>query len=285
VTGPPAEDGRHAPRFARLRQVAKSIPPLYWSVGAIRYLQFRRDLRTREREYAARADHRNPPPMLRYRVHRSFDERGYEAMGHSLAEAIVGCLREEHVELEGREVLDFACGPGRVIRDFHAMVPSARLTGSDIDAEAIGWANSHLGDIAKFRTNGCTPPTGFEEAMFDIVYCISLFTHLDESSQYAWLAELSRLLRPGGVLLTSVHGDAASGPCTRYERAALERDGIVFRVDHKGRFKLDGLPDFYQTTFHTRRYIERHWTRHFDLRAYREGGLHGHQDLVLLAKR
>jgi ubiquinone/menaquinone biosynthesis C-methylase UbiE len=161
----------------------------------------------------------------------------------------------------------------------------APLTGSDIDAEAIAWAQENLGEIAAFHLNGSTPPTVFRDASFDVIYCSSLFTHLDEASQDAWLAELARVLRPSGVLLTTVHGRAASGPCTERERALLERDGIVFRVDHKGRFKLDGLPDSYQTTYHTRAYIERHWTRDFDMRAYREGGIHGHQDIVLLSRR
>lgn len=271
---------------SRLREFAKAIPPLYWSVGALRYLRFRRELDAYERAYAAEAgEHRNPPPMLRYRVHRSFDERSYEEMGRVLAGAIIECLRNAHVNPEHRDVLDFACGPGRVIRDFHARVPSARLTGSDIDAEAIAWAQANLGDIAAFHLNGIKPPTGFADASFDIVYCISLFTHLDETLQDIWLAELAHLLRPGGVLLTTVHGRAASAPCTERERALLERNGIVFRVDRKGRFKLDGLPDSYQTTYHTRAYIERHWKRYFEIRTYLEGGVHGHQDIVLLAKR
>lgn len=222
--------------------------------------------------------------MLRYRVHRSFDERGYEEMGRVVADAIVDMLRSEHVDLEGRDVLDFACGPGRVIRDFHQLVPTARLTGSDVDHEAIDWARANLSDVASFHLNPSAPPTAFANASFDIIYSISLFTHLDEVSQDAWLEELARLLRPGGVLLTSVHGRPAQASCTGREHDELERHGIAFRVDRKGRFKLDGLPDFYQTTFHARAYVERHWTRFLDLRAYREGGIHGLQDLVLLAK-
>lgn len=253
-------------------------------MGAVRYLAFRRELGNRQREYDAQSVRRNPPPMLRYRVHRSFDEHGYEEMGRVVAQTIVDILRSEHVELDGRDVLDFACGPGRVIRDFHRLVPTARLTGSDIDRDAIDWARANMGDVASFHLNHSEPSTEFADASFDIIYCISLFTHLDEASQDAWLGELARLLRPGGVLLTSVHGRPTLASCTDRERAELGRRGIAFRVDRKGRFKLDGLPDFCQTTFHTRAYIERHWTSFFNLRAYREGGIHGHQDLVLLAK-
>ena len=248
-------------------------------------MRFRRELSRHQREYREQTEPRNPPPMLRYRVHHSFDEHSYEEMGAYLAKTIVDTLRNAGVDLDDREVLDFACGPGRVIRDFHRLVPAARLTGTDIDGEAIGWARSNLGHVAEFCLNRETPPTMFADASFDVIYSISLFTHLDESSQDAWLKELSRLLRSGGLLLTTVHGRFAAGSCTDQERAELSRAGMAFRVDRKGRFKLDGLPDFYQTTFHTREYVERHWSQFLDVLSYAEGGVHEHQDLILLVKR
>lgn len=266
------------------RGTAKSIPPLYWAVGLLRYLRFRRELRQYQEAYAAQDAHHNPPPMLRYRVHRGFDEDGYSEMGRVLARVIVDALQRQQMALDHLDVLDFACGPGRVIRDFHRLVPGARLVGSDIDSEAIEWTRANLADIGSFHVNAVVTPTDFVNDAFDVIYSISLFTHLDEASQDAWLQELVRLLRPGGVLVTTVHGRAAMASCTLAERAELERDGIAFRVDRKGRFKLDGLPDFYQTTFHSRAYIERHWTQFLDLKEYREGGIHGHQDLVVLAK-
>ena len=102
-----------------------------------------------------------------------------------------------------------------------------------------------------------TPPTRYPAAFFDVVYSVSLFTHLDEPSQDQWLEELARILKPGGVLLVTTHGKFALESCTDAEIGELDRRGIVYRVDRKGRFKLDGLPDFYQTTFHMREYVSR----------------------------
>jgi hypothetical protein len=56
-------------------------------------------------------------------------------------------------------------------------------------------------------------------------------------------------------------------------------------VGHKGRFKLDGLPQRYQTSFHTREYVGRVWGHWFDILEHAEGGLHGHQDVVVLRPR
>jgi len=266
------------------RQFAKSIPPLYWLGGLWNYLMFRNALRAYQREYCRHATHRSPPPMLRYRVHRALDEASYLEAGRLIAEAIIGILRDNGISPEGRDVLDFACGPGRVIANFHLLEPRARLMGSDIDREAIEWARINLGDSASFHVNGISPPTEIPDESFDIIYSISLFTHLDEARQDVWLTKLARLLRPGGVLLTTTHGLLAMDSCSQDELDELNERGIAFRVDRKGRFKLDGLPDFYQTTFHTREYIAQHWTRFLELQAYREGGIGNHQDVVLLKK-
>lgn len=120
--------------------------------------------------------------------------------------------------------------------------------------------------------------------MFDAIYCVSLFTHLDEPAQDKWLAELARILKPGGIFVTTTHGRLATSSCTLAELADLQRDGIVFRVDRKGRFKVDGLPDFYQTTFHTADYVKAHWGRFLPVAAYNEGGIAGHQDIVVMRK-
>lgn len=267
-----------------LRNCLKSIPLLYWAVGWVRYLQFRQALKRYQFEYDAQPAQVQPPPMLRYRVHGVLDESSYVEAGRNIALAMVEILRDAGVPLAGRDVLDFACGPGRVISYFHKLVPDARLAGSDLDREAIDWARANLGKVASFHCNDADPPTAFDDGSFDVIYSISLFTHLNAAAQDFWLQEFARLLRPGGVLLATIHGRLAMASCTHAERTVLDREGIAFRVDRKGRFKLDGLPDFYQTTFHTRDYVERHWAQFLNLQTYREGGIGNHQDVVLLAK-
>ena len=49
-----------------------------------------------------------------------------------------------------------------------------------------------------------------------------------------------------------------------------------------GRFKLDGLPDFYQDTHHSRAYIEDTWSKYFTIIGYVERGMNKHQDAVIL---
>ena len=265
-----------------LRKLARKVAPLYWLVGYVRYLKFRRSLQRANLVYADGGSPTLPPPMLRYRVHGALDESGYTHVGRSIASCLVQCVQSRAIATNDSAILDFACGPGRVAVELKKLIPACRLYGSDIDSEAIAWAQGHLPDVGEFATNEATPPTRYANDSLDVIYCISLFTHLDEPTQNLWLAELARILKPGGTLITSIHGKFAHASCTADELTQLDRNGIAFRVDRKGQFKLDGLPDFYQTTFHTRAYIAREWNKLFEVVDHIEGGLDQHQDLVIL---
>jgi len=105
-----------------------------------------------------------------------------------------------------------------------------------------------------------TPPLPYPAAHFDVIYCLSVFTHLDERMQDAWLAELDRILEPGGVLLLTVYSEAATGVLGADGQEMLRDFGFV----HKRSSKLRGLlPDWYQTTFHSREYMVRRLSQWF----------------------
>ncbi|MEO8809644.1 MAG: class I SAM-dependent methyltransferase [Rhodanobacter sp.] len=268
---------------SRVRRAAKRIAPLYWLGGAMNYAGFRVQLARANRTDPGAASGL-PPPMLRYRVHRAFDSASYLENGRSIAQSLVDVLRAHAVALKNLSILDFACGPGRVISELAHATESCTLYGSDIDSQAIAWASDNLSSFARFSTNATSAPTDYASGMFDVIYSVSLFTHLDVSAQDEWLAEMQRLLKPGGMLLATTHGRFTTDSCTPAELDHLRRDGVVYRTDHKGRFKVDGLPDFYQTTFHTADYVKRHWGRFFSVIDHIEGGLNGHQDIVVMRK-
>jgi SAM-dependent methyltransferase len=265
-----------------VRELARRIGPLYQLVGLARYVRFRARLAIENRRYRTQGTD-SPPPLLRFRVHGAFEEDVYHQAGRVIADCVVAAWRR-HLPVADARVLDFGCGPGRVAVKVKELMPECRISGSDIDAEAIAWAQRNLANVGEFSVNDPSPPARFGDGSFDVIYTVSVFTHLDEASQLAWLDELARLTAKGGLLIATVHGAPTHASCRPYERAELQRNGFCFRVDRTGRLKLDGLPDSYQTTFHTRDYVERTWTRRFTLVEYAEGGLHGHQDIVVLRR-
>jgi len=219
-----------------------------------------------------------PPPLLRFRVHGSFDRDEYLRIGDVCGQNIRDLLKGVGRDLCAfSAVLDFGCGSGRVLRSFRDLPGSCRLYGTDIDRQAIAWCRKHL-DIATWNTNPAMPPTVYPDDAFDFIYAISVFTHLDEHMQFAWLEELKRMSKPGGVLLLTVHGSSHAEEV----QAQLSERGFSFHVDQTGLFKRDALPDFYQTAFHSQAYIAEKWSRLFEILAYRERGIGGVQDAVIL---
>ena len=267
-----------------IRTTLRRVPGTFRLAGLIRYLSFVRALSREERRYdSTSAD--IPPPRLRFRVHGALDAESYRAVGRSTANVLTNAFHRHGIAMSGLRVLDFGCGPGRVASRFKQENPRCELFGTDIDAEAIEWARANLSNVAAFCVNGAMPPLQFEDRAFDAAYTVSVFTHLDESSQFAWLQELARVVRPGGALIATVHGRPAHGSCSDEERQELAGRGFAYRVGHKGRLKLDGLPDSYQTSFHSRSYVQATWRRWFDVIEHIEGGLHEHQDVVVLRVR
>lgn len=265
---------------ATLRSLTRSVPPVRWLRGVYRYAQFRKRLAREERTYDPSG--RVPPPMLRFRVHGALDAESYRGVGQAVAGVIRSELSLVGIGLEKLVVLDFACGPGRVLSELAPLSRECKFFGCDIDAVAIAWACKNLSRIAKFEVNSTSPPLPYALCTFDLIYSISLFTHLDEAAQFLWLTELQRILKPRGIAFVTLHGAHARSSFSAGETARLSQEGFLFRVDHKGRLKLDGLPDGYQTAFHSREYVLREWSRFFEILAYHDGGMHGHQDIVIL---
>jgi SAM-dependent methyltransferase len=103
-------------------------------------------------------------------------------------------------------ILDFGCGCGRIVRHWHAL-EGPRVHGCDYNPYLTGWCARAL-PFADFRPNGLEPRLPYEDGQFDFLYAVSILTHLDEPLQLPWIAELARVVRPGGSLLLTVSGES-----------------------------------------------------------------------------
>jgi SAM-dependent methyltransferase len=216
---------------------------------------------------------RYPREHLRFRVHGGRDLAGYLYMGETIARDLNGLVEDKLVQVpEDANVLDFGCGPGRVVTWFQPRHASWKFHGTDIDPEAIGWARENLSSIAAFDCNAAAPPLRYADGHFDFIYSISIFTHLPEDMQSAWLAELARVTRPGGYLALTTHGEHLLP-----KQQQKPSDGFYYSVGDR----TQGLPEFYQTSFQTSAYIEREWSKYLNIEKILERGLAEHQDMVI----
>lgn len=221
-----------------------------------------------------------PPAILRFRVTESISIREFLQIGAGCASLIREHLGQMGVDFaDAQRVLDFGCGCGRAIRWFLASGETAEFHGVDVDAQAIDWCKKYLRP-GRFFTTPISPPLPYPAEHFDAIYCLSVFTHLSESMQDDWLAELQRILRPGGVLLLTVYGAAATEVLNEEDRTLPRKVGFV----HKRSGKLKGLvPDWYQTSFHSRQYILARLSKGFSEQEY-HAVPDGMQDVIVARK-
>jgi SAM-dependent methyltransferase len=181
----------------------------------------------------------------------------------------------EALDRHGAEgsLLDFGCGCGRVIRHWRGR---AHLHGCDRDAGAIRWCREHL-LFARFEQHGPEPPLRYEDARFGAASAVSVFTHLPEEAQAPWRNELRRILRPGGLLVLTTHGDSYLERLSEEERARFEAGKLIVRRPGAGGTNLC-------TAFHPEAYIRETLAEGFELLELRPAGATGTptQDLVVL---
>lgn len=103
-----------------------------------------------------------------------------------------------------RSYLDFGCASGRVIRHFACQHPDIRTYGCDINRLHVEWCNAYLPDNCAVFQNHSIPTLPLPDESLDLISAFSVFTHI-EAMETAWLMEIQRLLRPGGVAWLTVH--------------------------------------------------------------------------------
>lgn len=129
--------------------------------------------------------------------------RAYEELGAQTKRAVVSLLPDEW-SFEDKRVLDFGSGAGRTLRQFLPEAERGEFWGADIDGPSIEWLREHLAPLNGWHC-GTWPPLGIEHGTFDLIYTVSVFTHLTDN--YTPMAlELHRLLKPGGLLIVSYMG-------------------------------------------------------------------------------
>jgi len=213
-----------------------------------------------------------PPDYLMYEAFQLNYER-YYINGEKTAQWLVA-LVQKHKNLTGASVLDWGCGPARVIRHLPALIEEGTFYGTDCNQQSIAWCSANFTDIY-FHSNDLMPGLIYEKEWFDLIYGISIFTHLSIEAHEAWLNELIRVLKPGGILFLTLHGEGFRQKLTPPEELLFDADELVVR----GRVS-EGHRTF--TSFHPEKWV-RIWTLRLTVLDHLRGA-EGEQDVWILKK-
>jgi SAM-dependent methyltransferase len=221
-----------------------------------------------------------PPPQLRLLVAGTTDLLHFLELGRAGAQCIIELLSTNGMEITSfKDILDFGCGCGRVLRYLAKMIDRP-VHGTDCNDQLVAWLSNAL-PRGRIYLNGPAPPTEHDSESFDLIYGLSVLTHWPEQQQIAWMAEFARILKPGGCLIVTTHGDHPDYMriLTEEERDRFSDGQLVVR-----RPELAGSNECFaiQSDRHVRRVLGSHW-RILDFRRYGARG-NPHQDVYLLTK-
>jgi SAM-dependent methyltransferase len=209
-----------------------------------------------------------PPMELLTRIGRTPEgddetREFFDRSGRARKRAILHRLPDGY-SLEGRRVLDFGCGAGRVLRHFLPEASAAEFWGCDLHAPTIEWLSQNLSPPMRFFVND-ERPMPQPDAHFDLVYALSVFTHITHDWS-DWLLELHRVLKPDGLLLATFMGRAT------WERSAqrpVDEDELGMAVLGLHREIADTSGPI---VLHSPWWLQAHWGRAFEILSIQSDG-------------
>jgi SAM-dependent methyltransferase len=216
-----------------------------------------------------------PPIELAARVGGAYGD--YESIG-AQQRVFIESMLPDGWSYEGKSVLDFGCGTGRTLTAFASETAHATFAGCDIHAESIDWANRELSPPFRFFVCTEKPPLDQPDASYDLIYAMSVFTHIT-TEWSRWLIELHRVLRPDGIAVISALGPAMAQQILG--RDWDDRIGMAILDLHKD-WSIGG-PDVLLSEW----WIREHWGRAFDIVRFQpcDPAAGAGHDLVTLRRR
>jgi SAM-dependent methyltransferase len=220
-----------------------------------------------------------PPARLRAQAGPRHADAGYflRSGGHH-ADLIRELLADSGSPIEELDaVLDWGCGCGRILRHWYGL-EGPRVRGCDINPKMVTWCNQNL-DFADVAVNELAPPFPYPASTFDLVYALSVITHLPEDLQHAWVEECFRVLKPNGYLLFSTLGEyyLTLRRLNEEERRSFANGNLVVLYEDSAGTSLC-------SAYHPPVYVREKLAADFDTVSFRPAAEDGRHDIYLLRK-
>lgn len=190
-----------------------------------------------------------PPMSILYDILGTCDVEGFFISGREHAGYIRDIICQSH-DGKSLKILEWGCGPARVLHYLRSPTgQNWELYGSDYNPRTVDWCRTNHPEIV-FYNNNLEPPLKVESASFDVIYCISVFTHLSETLHYQWINEIVRLLKPGGLFISTFHGDRYRNQLNPDEQKLFDDGELVVRDKIR-----EGKKNF--TSYHGDRFVQK----------------------------
>jgi SAM-dependent methyltransferase len=181
---------------------------------------------------------------------------------------LVAALRGQGLAGAG-QIVDWGCGCARISRHF-PLECRTNVVGFDIDPVNIAWCREHIRGM-RFGECLVDPPLPLESDSVDVLFAHSVLTHLGEQRQHQWLAEIRRVLKPGGYAFLTVLAEL-SWYARFYPRGATPDATAEYLdrgfIDHGWQQDVGvdaSCPGAYVQVSHGCGYVRSKWSQYFNI--------------------
>jgi ubiquinone/menaquinone biosynthesis C-methylase UbiE len=220
-----------------------------------------------------------PPDYFLYETYH-LDYESYFRNGTAAANNILNWANQ-YLSGKIRNVLEWGCGASRITNPMKKVLGNdVLLFGCDINPEMISFNSKHFNNI-KYSLINYKPPSVYQDNQFDLIYAISVFTHIEFDLHEKWLKEIYRILSINGIFLFTMQGSLFYAKLTGKEQEILNISGGYTKMYYK---KGHRMMSTYNSVNATRRVIE----NYFQVLELHEGAIDKHktggQDLWIVKK-
>ncbi|MBH1964527.1 MAG: class I SAM-dependent methyltransferase, partial [Comamonadaceae bacterium] len=206
--------------------------------------------------------------------------RDYMADGwRTLAELMLLLESAGRPLLGVKSFLEFASGHGRFTRHLVKAIGAQSVTASDVVTDAVDFARDTLG--VRAFASASRPEELVTPEQYEVVFVLSLFSHLPKSSWSRWLTRLYESVAPGGLLVFTTHGAEA----VRRQGVVLDDEGFFFAPSSESN-AIDAQE--YGTAFTSAEFVQAQVSQHIgadQLLLFAPTWFWHHQDAWVISKR
>ena len=202
------------------------------------------------------------------------------------------------------DILDFGCGVGRLLLQFTRNYKNNNYYACDIDDTSVNFIKRNYKNVLSY-VNDHKPPLVYQDNTFDLIYSLSIFSHLNLEDQESWLAELSRVTKKDGFLFLTIEGSHSIkwwlfedfNMAESDAQNKLNNEGFIFK-EYDGWEKITktsnilrtssqlvGVKSAYGSMALSKDFVYKNWNKYnLEVIEILEGVVGTRQDLVILKK-
>ena len=128
-------------------------------------------------------------------------------------------------------VLEIGCGYGRIVRELRSQQPHVDIYVNDVNEEGARFTASEFNARRISLLEAAPEPL---RDRFDLVYLLSIYTHLPRDMVERSLALVCSALRPGGLAVFTIHGEGSAQMADRYDQFWLDKERVLQGLADEG---------------------------------------------------